>query len=114
MVERKHLTPEQKEKQIETVKKIVELTAQIKALVPEFEAKSVKTAFCNSVTNLEKKCEQHSKSGERFQVTSDEKTLLLKIRNGEIKVSEISPDVESTGSNDEKQTTSKKHGKKNN
>jgi hypothetical protein len=84
--EKKRLTPEQVEKQIETVKKISELTEQIKNLLPELEGKSVNTAYTNSVLNLEKKNELYGKA--RFLISDEEKELIRKIRNGEVVIKE--------------------------
>jgi hypothetical protein len=84
--EKKRLTAEQVEKQIETVKKIAELTEQIKNLLPELEGKSANIAYTNSVLNLEKKNELYGKA--RFLISDEEKELLKKIRKGEVVIKE--------------------------
>lgn len=85
--EKKRLTPEEQDAQIEAVKKIVELTEQIKALLPEFKGKSANAAYANSVKNLETKNEKYGSV--KFQVSDDEKEILRKIRAGEAKITSV-------------------------
>lgn len=82
------LTPEQKEKQVAAAKKVGELTEQIAALLPEFEGKYVHQAFEKSVINLRKKVERYSVASERFQMSAEEKELILKHREGKLLIKE--------------------------
>lgn len=85
--EKKRLTPEQVEKQIAAIKIITDLTAQIRALLPEFEGKSVHKAYENSVLNLEKKNEQYV-TARAPSMSDEEKELLRKFRAGELIIKE--------------------------
>jgi predicted component of type VI protein secretion system len=85
--EKKRLTPDQVEKQINAVKKIVEYTEQIKTLLSEFEGKSVNLAYANSVMNLEKKNEKYG-TARAPALSDEEKELLKKFRAGEIIIKE--------------------------
>lgn len=87
MADKKRLTAEEYDMQIAAVKKIAEYTELIKNELPNFMGVSVKTAYENSVKNLEKKNELYGK--EKFLVSEDEKELLRKIRAGEVKVAPI-------------------------
>ena len=71
---RAHLSPEQKLKQVKSVKIIEQLTAQISDEVCNLEGKSCKAAFDTSVMNLEKKCEQYGK--EKLTLSPDEKRIM--------------------------------------
>lgn len=87
MVEKKRLTAEEYDAQVASVKKIVEYTNLIKAELDNFVGQSVKTAYDNSVKNLEKKNELYGK--EKFLVSDEEKELIRKMRAGEIKIAPI-------------------------
>ena len=93
-VKRNHLSPEQKVKQVKSVKIIEQLTAQISDEVSNLEGKSCKAAFDNSVMNLEKKCEQYGK--EKLSLSPDEKRIMkeagekaLKVFRGESSKEEV-------------------------
>jgi hypothetical protein len=82
-IKRTRLNEEQMNKQISAVKKIVELTAQIKELLPEFEGKSVNLAYTNSVINLEKKNELYLK--EKEVLTDEEKQIVKEAQQAALK-----------------------------
>ena len=86
-VEKKRLTPEQVEKQINAVKKIAEYTENIKALLVEFDGKSAKLAYENSVINLEKKNEKYG-SARAPSLSDEEKELLKNFREGKLIIKE--------------------------
>ena len=81
---RAHLSPEQKLKQVKSVKIIGQLTAQISDEVCNLEGKSCKAAFDNSVMNLEKKCEQYGK--EKLTLSPDEKRIMKEASEKALKV----------------------------
>ena len=83
-VKRNHLSPEQKDKQVKSVKTIEQLTSQIKNEVSNLEGKSCKASFINSVMNLEKKCEQYGK--EKLSLSSDEKRIMKEAGEKALKV----------------------------
>ena len=98
MSERKRLTPEQIEKQVNAVNQIKGFTEQIKALLPELEGKACHDAYENSVKNLETKNEKFANVS--FPITDEEKEMLRKIRNGEMQVSEVSTTDNSESGNE--------------
>lgn len=87
MAEKIRLTDEQKEENNQNIAKIVELTNQIKAIVPLLHGKACNEAYANSVSNLETKNEKYV-SQAPFQVSEEEKELLAKFRAGNLIVKE--------------------------
>ena len=73
-ITRPRLSKEDVEKQIKAVQEIKICVAQIKSLCDCFVGKTCKTAFLNSVINLEKKCEQYTK--EKVVLTDEEKKVM--------------------------------------
>jgi hypothetical protein len=87
MTEKIRLTEEQKEQNNKTIAQIAELTAQIKNLAVNLNGAACKTAYDNSVSNLETKNEKYV-SRAPFQVSAEEKELVTKFRAGELVIKE--------------------------
>lgn len=71
---RPRLSEEQAKEQLETVKKIAELTTEIEKCISGIHGKTAKEAFQNSVINLRKKCEIYGK--EKESLTPEEREIV--------------------------------------
>lgn len=72
------------------IKQIEEKAKELRAIVDNLPASSVKDAFVYSCTNIEKKLTNFLIVGEKFTISAEEKILLTKIRAGKTKVQEVS------------------------
>jgi basic membrane lipoprotein Med (substrate-binding protein (PBP1-ABC) superfamily) len=107
---KKRMSDEEYMEQVVTVKRIAVITDALKSEVVNLKGKSVKMAYENSVSNLEKKNELYSKDRVSFRVTDEEKELLRKIRAGEVTVPSVSA-ANTNESNGEVQENVSRKGK---
>ena len=75
---------------IPQIKEIEVKTKELRVIVDNLPASSVKTAFEYSCVNIEKKLINFLTSREKFVISAEEKALLVTIREGKTTVQEVS------------------------
>ena len=75
---------------VESMKRIAELTTELKTVVESMNAPpTIIKAYQNSIVNLETKNQKYGSEKERFSMSEEEKEMILKFREGKVKISPV-------------------------